>query len=116
MILKTELIDRVWEKVNIGKVGRKERFRRVDIEKIINTMFDEMTQCMIDGVDIRLDGFGKFSSRIRQRRNGVNPKTQEPLYFQREGLLNLMFQKIQIEESEEIKSNGCIYGRLSEEG
>ena len=81
MILKTELIDRVWEKVNIGKVGRKERFRRVDVEKIINTMFDEMTQCMIDGVDIRLDGFGKFSSRIRQRRNGVNPKTQEPLVF-----------------------------------
>ena len=68
MILKTELIDRVWKKVNIGKQGRKERFRRVDIEKIINTMLDEMAQCMIDGEDIRIDGFGKFLSRIRKGR------------------------------------------------
>ena len=64
MILKTELIDRVWKKVNIGK----QRFRRVDIEKIINTMLDEMAQCMIDGEDIRIDGFGKFLSRIRKGR------------------------------------------------
>ena len=68
MILKTELIDRVWKKVNIGKQGRKERLRRVDIEKIINTMLDEMAQCMIDGEDIRIDGFGKFLSRIRRGR------------------------------------------------
>ena len=68
MILKTELIDRVWEKVNVGKQGRKERLRKVDIEKIINTMLDEMAQCMIDGEDIRIDGFGKFLSRIRKER------------------------------------------------
>ena len=68
MILKTELIDRVWEKVNVGKQGRKERLRKVDIEKIINTMLDEMAQCIIDGEDIRIDGFGKFLSRIRKER------------------------------------------------
>ena len=68
MILKPELIDRVWEKVNVGKQGRKERLRKVDIEKIINTMLDEMAQCMIDGEDIRIDGFGKFLSRIRKER------------------------------------------------
>ena len=39
-----------------------------DIEKIINTMLNEMAQCMIDGEDIRIDGFGKFLSRIRKER------------------------------------------------
>lgn len=81
MIVKTELITKVWEKVNIGRVGYKERLRKADIEEIINTMFDEMTECMIEGVDIRIDGFGKFSSNIRKRRVGVNPKTQEPLIY-----------------------------------
>ena len=44
MILKPELIDRVWEKVNVGKQGRKERLRKVDIEMIINEFLNTLSQ------------------------------------------------------------------------
>lgn len=52
MILKPELIRKVWEKVNVDKVGYKERLRYVDIELIINEFLEELSQCMIDGEDV----------------------------------------------------------------
>lgn len=66
MTLKTELIRRVWEKVNAGRQGYKERLRYDDIERIINTFLEEIAQCMIDGEDINLRGFGSFVSNIRK--------------------------------------------------
>ena len=68
MILKPELIDRVWEKVNVGKQGRKERLRKVDIEMIINEFLNALSQCMIDGEDVSVRGFGNFVSNIRKGR------------------------------------------------
>lgn len=68
MILKPELIDRVWEKVNVGKQGRKERLRKVDIEMIINEFLNTLSQCMIDGEDVSVRGFGNFVSNIRKGR------------------------------------------------
>ena len=68
MTLKTELIRRVWEKVNAGRQGYKERLRYDDIERIINTFLEEIAQCMIDGEDINLRGFGSFVSNIRKGR------------------------------------------------
>lgn len=68
MILKPELIRRVWEKVNVGKTGYKERLRYIDIELIINEFLKELSQCMIDGEDVNLRGFGKFVSNIRKGR------------------------------------------------
>lgn len=72
MIHKADLIRRVWEKVNAGREGYKERLRMEDIELIINTMFKEMSQCMIDGVDINIRSFGKFVSNIRKERIGFD--------------------------------------------
>lgn len=68
MIHKADLIRRVWEKVNVGREGYKDRLKQEDIELIINTMFREMSQCMIDGVDINIRSFGKFVSNIRKER------------------------------------------------
>lgn len=72
MILKPELIRRVWEKVNVGKTGYKERLRYIDIELIINEFLKELSQCMIDGTDVNLIGFGKFVSNTRKGRIGFD--------------------------------------------
>ena len=58
VIFKPELVDRVWRKVNVGREGRKEKVKKEDIEIVINTFLEEMSQCMIDGDDISLRGFG----------------------------------------------------------
>lgn len=68
MILKPELVRRVWEKVNVGKVGYKERLRYVDIELIINEFLEELSQCMINNEDVSLRGFGNFVSNTRKER------------------------------------------------
>ena len=87
IIFKTELIRRVWEKVNVDSEGYKDRIKQVDVETIINTFLQEMSQCMIDGDDIVLKGFGKFMSKIRRARTTYNSmcKTEVDKHIKGEG-------------------------------
>ena len=48
-----------------------------DIEKIVNTIFDEITDALADGNRVELRGFGAFSVRHRDARIGRNPRTGE---------------------------------------
>lgn len=48
-----------------------------DVEKIVNTIFDEITQAMADGDRVELRGFGAFSVKKRDGRTGRNPRTGE---------------------------------------
>lgn len=68
MVRKDELLRRVWEKVNIGKTGYKDRIKQVDIEIIVNEFLEQMAQCMINNEDISLRGFGSFVSNTRMGR------------------------------------------------
>lgn len=81
IIFKTELIRRVWEKVNVDSEGYKDRIKQVDVETIINTFLQEMSQCMIVGDDIVLRGFGKFMSKIRKARTKYNSICKTELTF-----------------------------------
>ena len=80
-IFKPELVDRVWRKVNVGREGRKEKVKKEDIEIVINTFLEEMSQCMIDGDDIILRGFGKFMSKVRKARTTYNSICKTELTF-----------------------------------
>ncbi len=46
-----------------------------DIEVVINTIFDTMTDSLVQGDRIEIRGFGSFSVRHRRARTGRNPKT-----------------------------------------
>jgi integration host factor subunit beta len=48
-----------------------------DVEKIVNTIFDEITQAMAAGHRVELRGFGAFSVKRRDSRTGRNPRTGE---------------------------------------
>ena len=48
-----------------------------DIEKIVDTIFDEISQALIDGDRVELRGFGAFSIKHRDARKGRNPRTGE---------------------------------------
>lgn len=48
-----------------------------DIEKIVDTIFDEITQALVDGDRVELRGFGAFSVKHRDARKGRNPRTGE---------------------------------------
>jgi integration host factor subunit beta len=46
-----------------------------DIEVIVNTIFDSMTDSLRRGDRIEIRGFGSFEVRCRKPRIGRNPKT-----------------------------------------
>ena len=46
-----------------------------DVERIVNTIFDEITDTMARGNRVELRGFGAFSVKKRDSRVGRNPRT-----------------------------------------
>jgi integration host factor subunit beta len=48
-----------------------------DVERIVNTIFDEVTGAMARGDRVELRGFGAFSVKQRDARTGRNPRTGE---------------------------------------
>lgn len=49
--------------------------RADEIEKVVNTFFDEIAQRLAQGGRVELRGFGAFSTREREARQGRNPRT-----------------------------------------
>ncbi len=48
-----------------------------DVERIVNTVFDEIVEAMARGDRVELRGFGAFSVKSRAARIGRNPRTGE---------------------------------------
>lgn len=48
-----------------------------DIEKIVDTVFNEITNTLAKGDRVELRGFGAFSVKHREARTGRNPRTGE---------------------------------------
>ena len=48
-----------------------------DVERIVNTVFEEVTDAMSRGDRVELRGFGAFSVKQRDSRVGRNPRTGE---------------------------------------
>ena len=48
-----------------------------DVERIVNTIFEEIIEAMANGDRVELRGFGAFSTKARDPRTGRNPRTGE---------------------------------------
>ena len=48
-----------------------------DLERVVNTVFEEITSTLVEGGRVELRGFGAFSVRERAARTGRNPRTGE---------------------------------------
>ncbi len=48
-----------------------------DVERIVSTFFDTITERLRNGGRVELRGFGAFSTRARDARTGRNPRTGE---------------------------------------
>lgn len=46
-----------------------------DVERVVATIFDEITDALAQGRRVELRGFGAFSTRARDPRTGRNPRT-----------------------------------------
>jgi integration host factor subunit beta len=75
---KSELIQKLAE--------RNPHLYMRDIEKIVNTIFDEMTAALAKGDRVELRGFGAFSVKDRGSRTGRNPRTGESVFVEAKNL------------------------------
>ena len=67
---KTEFVNYIAERHNIKKT---------EAEKIISIFVDAVIGSLGEGKEISLVGFGSFSVSRVEGRDGINPKTKEPL-------------------------------------
>lgn len=51
-----------------------------DIEKIVDTVFNEISAALANGDRVELRGFGAFSVKSRDARSGRNPRTGETVH------------------------------------
>jgi integration host factor beta subunit len=62
----------------IEKVAdRTPHISKKDTEVVVNTIFDAMTEALRRGERIEIRGFGSFQVKVREARDGRNPKTGE---------------------------------------
>ncbi|MGQ0674558.1 MAG: integration host factor subunit beta [Rhodospirillales bacterium] len=66
---KSELILRLAE--------RNPHLYQRDVERIVATVFDEISAALSRGQRVELRGFGAFSVKRREARQGRNPRTGE---------------------------------------
>ena len=53
-----------------------------DVERIVGTIFDEIIEAMAEGHRVELRGFGAFSVKKRDARQGRNPRTGESVFVE----------------------------------
>ena len=53
-----------------------------DVERIVNTIFNEITDAMAEGNRVELRGFGAFSVKKRESRTGRNPRTGDSVFVE----------------------------------
>ena len=52
-----------------------------DIETLVATVFDEISETLVDGGRVELRGFGAFSIRKREARKARNPKNGQEVHI-----------------------------------
>lgn len=66
-MIKSELIAKIAE-------SNPHLYHR-DVERIVSTIFEEITSALVNGQRVELRGFGAFSVKTRPARIGRNPRT-----------------------------------------
>jgi len=75
---KSELILRLAER-------NPHLFQR-DVERIVSTIFEEISAALARGDRVELRGFGAFSVKTREARTGRNPRTGETVHVARKSV------------------------------
>jgi integration host factor subunit beta len=66
-MIKSELIQRI--------CSQNPHLYQRDVEKIVSAILDEMVEALRRGDRVELRGFGAFSVKLREARQGRNPRT-----------------------------------------
>ncbi len=71
---KSELIEAV--------SARVKSFSKKDVEVIVDSLFNSMTESLSRGEKVEIRGFGSFKIKEREGRQGRNPKSGENIFIE----------------------------------
>lgn len=69
-LTKADMIDRLTIRL---------RITRQDARRIVDKFFEEISQNLADGKEVKISGFGNFELKDKKSRPGRNPKTGESI-------------------------------------
>jgi integration host factor subunit beta len=76
------------------------------LEPALDTILNEIIDCLALGDRLEIRGFGRFSSRVWDARMGRNPKTGEPVPVARKRILLFRASKLLLERLNRTTSLG----------
>jgi integration host factor subunit beta len=90
-----------------------------DVEKIVEAVFDEISDTLADGNRVELRGFGAFSIKHRAARTGRNPRTGETVQVEAKRLPffktgKALREKLNDETGDSKSAEDSFYNPLSE--
>ncbi|MDG1736697.1 MAG: integration host factor subunit beta [Paracoccaceae bacterium] len=74
-MIRSELVQKIFD--DNQELPAERRLSQRDVERIVNTIFDEVSEALSRGDRVELRGFGAFSVKKRDARVGRNPRTGE---------------------------------------
>ena len=77
-MIRSELIVRI--------AAENPELTRADVEKVVHTIFETIAEQLAEGGRVELRGFGAFTVRHRDARQGRNPRTGEAVQLERRSL------------------------------
>lgn len=72
-LTKADMIDRLTIRL---------RITRQDARQIVDKFFEEISQSLAEGKEVKISGFGNFELKDKKSRPGRNPKTGESIPVQ----------------------------------
>ncbi|WP_417519057.1 integration host factor subunit beta [Minwuia sp.] len=83
-MIRSELISRIAERhrQQHDETDPERQLSHKDFERVVSTVFDEITSALASGNRVELRGFGAFSIKRRPERIGRNPRTGEAVQVQ----------------------------------
>ena len=63
----------------IAQVAANTEMSKKSAEMAVNAAFEALGKAMAEGEKISISGFGTFEVRERAERQGINPRTREPI-------------------------------------
>lgn len=63
----------------VNEIATRYEMTKKDATEAVNVVFDTIYDALVNGEDVKVNGFGTFEIRKRAARNGRNPQTGEEM-------------------------------------
>ena len=78
----TDVKEIITKKEIAEQIANRHALSKIESKLIVNDVFDCIAESLKEGNAVNISGFGKFETRTRAKRMGINPATLEKLEIQ----------------------------------